>query len=151
MLFDNSDSNRTVESLEMACSWNGGDLFQANLNSLLFGKFSGLWTKEHFYDKHDTSLCIKCDITTMNTQRQCGRMAKITETWLNTAVFGNMEQYNISNVAPTESHKMYECIILLLQPFKHKQLCKPTLKTGYHRSAYSEIIACSEWCTQPYQ
>ena len=25
---------------------NGRDLFQANLNSLLYGKFCGLWTKE---------------------------------------------------------------------------------------------------------
>ena len=30
----------------MACSENGRDLFQMSLNSLLFGKFRGLWTKE---------------------------------------------------------------------------------------------------------
>ena len=45
-LFNNPNSHRTVESLVMTCSENGRDLFQANLNSLLFGKFRGLWTKE---------------------------------------------------------------------------------------------------------
>ena len=89
--------------------------------------------------------------TTMNTQRRCGRVSKITENWLNTAVFGNMEHYNKSNVAPTESHKMSEHCIFLLQPFEHQQICKPTQKTGYLRSAYSEVNACFEWCTQPYQ
>ena len=39
--------------------------------------------------------------TIMNNQRRCGRMCKITEHWLNTAAFGHMEHYNISNVAPT--------------------------------------------------
>ena len=36
-----------------------------------------------------------------------------------------MEHYNISNVAPTESHKMSERNIFPLQPFEHKQICKP--------------------------
>ena len=45
-LFNNPNSHRTVESLVMPCSENGRELFQANLNSLLFGKFRGLWTKE---------------------------------------------------------------------------------------------------------
>ena len=62
----------------------------------------------------------------MNYQRRCGRMCKITEHWLNTAAFGHMEHYNISNVAPTESHKMSERNIFLLQPFEHQQICKPT-------------------------
>ena len=42
MLFNNPTPHRTVESLVMACSENGRDLFQANLNSLLFGKIRGL-------------------------------------------------------------------------------------------------------------
>ena len=50
----------------------------------------------------------------MNTQRQCVRMSKITENWLNIAVFGHMEHYNRSNVAPTESYKMSEHNIFLL-------------------------------------
>ena len=37
-----------------------------------------------------------------------------------------MEQYNISNVAPTESYKMSERNIFLLQPFEQQQICKPT-------------------------
>ena len=45
-LFNNPNSHRTVENLVMTCSENGRDLFQANLNLLLFGKFRGLWTKE---------------------------------------------------------------------------------------------------------
>ena len=45
-LFNNPNSHRTVESLVMTCSENGRDLFQANLNSLLFDKFRGLWTRE---------------------------------------------------------------------------------------------------------
>ena len=77
----------------------------------------------------------------MNTQRPCGRMSKITENWLNTAVFGHMKHYDRSNVAPTESHKMSEHNIFLLQPFEHQQICKPTYKTGYRRSAYSEVFA----------
>ena len=44
----------------------------------------------------------------MNTQQRCGRMSKITETWMNTAAFGRIQHYNISNVAPTEWHKMSE-------------------------------------------
>ena len=52
--------------------------------------------------------------TTMNTQRRCGRMSKITENWLNSAVFGHMEHHNRSNVAPTESYKMSEHNIFLL-------------------------------------
>ena len=87
----------------------------------------------------------------MNTQQRCGRLSKITENWLNTAVFGHMEHYNRWNVAPTESYKMSEHIIFLLQPFEHQQICKSTQMTGYRRSAYSEVIACFEWCTQPYQ
>ena len=62
----------------------------------------------------------------MNTQRWCGRMSKITENWLNTAAFGRMELDNILNVAPTESYKMSEANIFLLQPFEHQQTCKPT-------------------------
>ena len=62
----------------------------------------------------------------MNNQRRCGRMCKITDYWLNTAAFGHMEHYDISNVAPTESDKMSERNIFLLQPFEHKQICKPT-------------------------
>ena len=87
----------------------------------------------------------------MNTQKRCGRLSKITENWLNTAVFGHMEHYNRWNVAPTESYKMSEHIIFLLQPFEHQQICKSNQMTGYRRSAYSEVIACFEWCTQPYQ
>ena len=87
----------------------------------------------------------------MNNQRRCGRMCKITEYWSNTAAFGHKEHYNILNIAPTESHKMSERNIFLLQPLEHQQICKPTLKTGYRRSAYSGVIACFEWCTQPYQ
>ena len=78
-------------------------------------------------------------------------MSKITETWLNTAAFGHIQHYNISNVAPTVSYKMSERNIFLLQPFEPQQICEPTRKTGYLRSAYSEVIACFEWCTQPYQ
>ena len=44
----------------------------------------------------------------MNTQGRCRCMSKITENWLNTAVFGHMEHYNRSNEAPTESHNMSE-------------------------------------------
>ena len=63
-----------------------------------------------------------------------------------------MEQYIISNEAPTESYKMPERNIFLLQPFEHQQICKPTyLKAGYRSSAYGEVIACFEWRTQPYQ
>ena len=62
----------------------------------------------------------------MNTQQRCGRMSKITENWLNAAVFGHMEHFNRSNVAPTESYKMSEHNIFLLQPFKYQQICKPT-------------------------
>ena len=64
--------------------------------------------------------------TIMNNQRRCGRMCKITENWLNTAAFGHMEHYNISNVAPTESHTVSERNISLLQPFEHKQISKST-------------------------
>ena len=62
----------------------------------------------------------------MNNQQRCGRMCKITENWLKTAAFVHMEHYNISNIAPTESHKMSERNIFLLQPFEHQQICKPT-------------------------
>ena len=81
---------------------------------------------------------------TMNTQRRCDRMSKITENWLNSAVFGHMEHYNRSNVAPTESYKMSEHNIFLLQPFEQQQICKPTWKTSYRKSAYNEVIACFE-------
>ena len=46
MLFNNPNSHRAIESLVMTCSENGRDLFKANLNSLLFGKFRGLRTNE---------------------------------------------------------------------------------------------------------
>ena len=59
--------------------------------------------------------------TTVNTQRRYGRMSKITENWPNTAVFGHMEHYNQSNVAPTESDKMSEDNIFLLQPFEQNK------------------------------
>ena len=62
----------------------------------------------------------------MNTQQRCGRMSKIAETWLNTAAFGHIQHYNISNVAPTESYKMSERNIFLLQPFEPQQICEPT-------------------------
>ena len=62
----------------------------------------------------------------MNNQWRYGRMCKSTEIWLNSAAFGHMEHYDISNVAPTESHKMSERNIFLLQPFEHQQICKPT-------------------------
>ena len=58
----------------------------------------------------------------MNTQWRYGHMSKITGNWLNTAVFGHMQHYNRSNVAPTESYKMSEHNIFLLQPFKHQNL-----------------------------
>ena len=48
------------------------------------------------------------------------------ENWLSVAVFGHMEHYNRSNVAPTESYKMSEHNIFLLQPFEHQQICKST-------------------------
>ena len=87
----------------------------------------------------------------MNTQRRWGRMSKIIENWLNTAVLGHMEHYNRSNVAPTESYKMSQHNIFLLQPCEHQQIRKPTYKTGYRRSGNNEVIACFEWCAQPYQ
>ena len=62
----------------------------------------------------------------MNNQRRCGRMSKITENWLNTAVFDLMEHYKRSNVAPTESYKMSEHNIFRLQPFEHQLICKST-------------------------
>ena len=38
-----------------------------------------------------------------------GRMSEIIENWPNTAAFGHMEHYSISNVAPKkESYKMSE-------------------------------------------
>ena len=93
----------------------------------------------------------------MDTQRRCGRMSKITENWLNTAVFGHMEHYNRSNVVPTESYKMSEHNIFLLQPFEHQQIFKSTQKIGYRRSAYSEVICLfwmmhtTLWITQLYK
>ena len=62
-----------------------------------------------------------------------------------------MEHFNGSNVAPTESYKMSEHNTFLLQPFEYQEICKPTYKTGYRRSAYREVIVCFEWCTQPCQ
>ena len=62
----------------------------------------------------------------MNTQRQCGRMSRITENWQNTAAFRHVEHYTISNVAPTESYKMSERNIFPLQPFERQQICKPS-------------------------
>ena len=35
--------------------------FKRILNWMLFGKFRRLWTKEWFYGKHETGLCIKCE------------------------------------------------------------------------------------------
>ena len=64
--------------------------------------------------------------TTINAQRRYGRMSKITGNWLNTVVFGYMELYNRWNVAPTESFKMSEHNIFLLQPFEHQPSCKCT-------------------------
>ena len=49
-------------------------------------------------------------------------MSNNTGNWLNAAVFGHMEHYNRSNVAPTESHKMSEHNIFLLQPFEYQQI-----------------------------
>ena len=62
----------------------------------------------------------------MNTQRRRGLMSKITEHWPNTAVFGHIEHYNSSNIAPAESYKMSEHSIFLLQPFEHQQICLST-------------------------
>ena len=62
----------------------------------------------------------------MNTHQRCGRMSKITETWPNTAAFGYIQHYDISNVAPTESYKMSERNIFLLQPFEPQQISEPT-------------------------
>ena len=45
-LFNNPNSHRTVERLMITCSKNCRNLFKANLNSQLFCKFRGLWTKE---------------------------------------------------------------------------------------------------------
>ena len=45
----------------ITCSENGRNLSKAKLNSLSFGKFRGLWTKEWFYGKHETGLCVKCE------------------------------------------------------------------------------------------
>ena len=62
----------------------------------------------------------------MNTQQRCGRMSKITETWLNTAAFGHIQHYKISNVVATESYKMSERNIVLLQQFDPQQICEST-------------------------
>ena len=64
--------------------------------------------------------------TTMKTQRRCGRICLNSQKyWLETAAFGHsVEHYNISSVAPTESYKMSERNIFLLQPFEHQQICK---------------------------
>ena len=139
MLFNNPHSHRTVESLVMTCSENGRDLFQANLDSLFNTKFLGLSTKEHFWQAWNQSLPIVWE-TTMNNQRWCGRVFKITEYWLNTGLFGHMEHYDRSNVAPTEWYNMSEHHMFLLQPFQYQQIGKPSYKTGYSRSAYSEVV-----------
>ena len=55
----------------------------------------------------------------MNTQRRCGRMSKISENLVNTTAFGHMENHNISNVAATESYKMSERKLFLLQPLEY--------------------------------
>ena len=62
----------------------------------------------------------------MNTQRRCGRMLKIIEKWLNTTAFDDMEHYNTSNSAATESYMMSERNIFLLQPYERQQICKLT-------------------------
>ena len=45
----------------MTYSENGRDLFQANVDSLFYGKFCGLWTKEYLFGKHESSHCLKCE------------------------------------------------------------------------------------------
>ena len=110
----------------MTFSENGPDLFQANLDSLFYGKFRGLWTREYFFDKHETSLCIKCEKRLWIPNDDMVVMSEIKENWLNTVVFGHIKHYKRSNVAPTESHKMSEHSIFLLQPFEQKQICKRT-------------------------
>ena len=151
MLFNSPNSHRTVESLVITCSENGRDLFQANLNSLFYGKFRSLGTKEYFlWQAWNQSLHKEWE-TIMNTQRRCGCMSKITENCLNTAVFAHMDHYKRSKVAPTESYKMSEYNVFLRQPFDHQQICKSIWKTGYRRSPYSEVNVCFEWYTRPYQ
>ena len=61
MLFNNPNFHRTIESLVMTCLENGRDLFQANVDSLFYGKFCGLWTKEYLFGKHESILCLKCE------------------------------------------------------------------------------------------
>ena len=62
----------------------------------------------------------------MNTQQRCGRMSKITEICQNSAAFGHIQHYNISNAAPSESYKMSERNIFLLQPVEPQQICEHT-------------------------
>ena len=52
---------------------------------------------------------------------QCGRLPEIRENWLNATAFGHTEHCNISNVAPTESYKMSQRNIFLIQPLEHQQ------------------------------
>ena len=72
-------------------------------------KFTVLWQVSWFMNQEAWNQSLhKVWETATNTQWRCGRMSKITANLLNTAVFGHMELYNRSNVAPTESHKMSE-------------------------------------------
>ena len=71
----------------MTCSENGRDLFQANLDPLFYDNFRGLRTKEYFLASMKPVFVWE---TTMNTQRRRGRMSKITENWLDTAVFDHI-------------------------------------------------------------
>ena len=104
----------------MTCSENGRDLFQVNLDSLFYDKLHGVFLQAWNQCLH------KVWEATMNTERRYGRMSKITENWLNPGVVGHMEHYNTPNVAPTESYKMSEHNIFLLQQFEHQQICKLT-------------------------
>ena len=76
-------------------------------------------------------------------------MSKIPENRPNTDAIGRMEPYNLSNVAPTESYKISEGNIVLLQPFEHQQICKPTYKIGHRRSAYSFYLSWMIHTTLP--
>ena len=114
-----------MESLVMTCSENGRYLFQANKVHYFMANYAVYELKSNFWQAWNQSLHGEWE-TTMNTQRQCGRMSKITENWLNTTVFGHVEHFNTLNVAPTESYKMSENNIFLLQPFEHQQICKST-------------------------
>ena len=77
---------------------NGRDLNQANLDQLFYGRYRGLWTKEQFFGKHETSFCIKSKKRLLIPN----------------------DDYKRSNVAPSESYKMSEQKIFPLQPFEHQ-------------------------------